>query len=284
MLAAGCGGSTQPQAAAKRSPFLFADGHAPLVIVDRPLASGQTRVRVRDVTFSGRRGRVRAYLALPAKPSGRLASVLLLHGTGGSRRDFLPYAKRLATRGFAALTITAPSSSSQTPAGLDPKALLRREQQLSADDVVAVRRAVDFLETLAALDPHRIGLVGWSAGARVGAVVAGVEPRIRTFVLMSAGALPVSDYAQIAPASLRPEIRRVLGTIDPLRWIARARPGSIFLQDGLHDEVVPKPALLAVAHAAPARTRVRWYRAGHPLNLAANRDQLAWLEQRLAAT
>src|SRR5439155_8700631 len=123
-----------------------------------------------------------------------------------------------------------------------PSALLRREQQSSADDVVAVRRAVDFLDTRPSIDPHRIGLVGWSSGARTGAVVAGVEPRIRTFVLMSAGAVPVSDYAKIAPSSLRSEITRVLGTIDPLRWIAHARPGSIFLQDGLHDEVVPKPA------------------------------------------
>jgi len=39
-----------------------------------------------------------------------------------------------------------------------------------------------------------------------------------------------------------------------------------------------------LAHAAPARTRVRWYDAGHPLNGAAYRGQLAWLEQRLAAT
>jgi dienelactone hydrolase len=285
VLAAGCGSSTQRPAAAAQPPFLFADRQAPLGIVDRPSASGHAQIRVRDVSFGGRRERVNGYLALPAKSNGRVASVILLHGTGGSRSDFLPYAKKLAARGFAALTLTAPSASAQDPPpGLSPRAQLRRQQQLSADDVVAVRRAVDFLDTRASIDPHRIGLVGWSAGARTGAVVAGVEPRIRTFVLMSAGAVPVSDYAKIAPPALRPEIRSVLGSVDPLRWIARARRGTIFLQDGLHDEVVPKPALLAMAHAAPVHTRLRWYRAGHPLNLAANRDQLTWLEQRLAAT
>jgi uncharacterized protein len=282
VLAAGCGGSNRPHAS---SSFLFGDSHAPLRVVDRPFASDQPRIRVRDVSFAGRRGRVEAYLALPAKVNGRLASVLVLHGSGGSRDDFLRYAEKLAGRGLAALTLTAPSSSAEDPApGLGPRALLRREQQLSADDVVAVRRAVDVLDTRASLDPHRIGLVGWSLGARTGAILAGVEPRIRAFVLMSAGAVPVSDYAKIAPASLKPVIRSVLGTIDPLRWIARARPGTVFLQDGLHDEVVPKRALLAMTHAAPPRTRVRWYDAGHPLNLAANHDQLTWLEQRLATT
>jgi len=281
VLMTGCGGSSRPHA----SSFLLADPHKPLRVSDRQFASDQTGVRVRDVSFAGRRGRVGGYLVLPAKPRGRLASVLLLHGSGGSRSDFLPYAERLAAHGFAALTLTAPSSFAQDPApGLGPRAILRREQQLSADDVVAVRRAVDFLDSRASIDPHRIGLVGWSAGARTGAVLAGIERRIRAFVLMSAGAVPVTAYIRVAPVNLRPAIRSVLGTVDPLRWIARGRPGTIFLQDGRHDEVVPRRALLEVAHAAPARTRVRWYDAGHPLNGAAYRGQLAWLEQRLAAT
>src|SRR5206468_865830 len=138
--------------------------------------------------------------------------------------------------------------------------------QLSIDDVVAARRAVDFLETLPSVDPHRIGFVGWSAGARTGALVAGVERRIRAFVLMSAGAVSVSDYAKAAPAWLRPDVRNVLTTVDPLRWIARARPGTLFLQDGLRDELVPRRALLELARAAPRGTRVRWYDAGHRLD------------------
>jgi dienelactone hydrolase len=279
---AGCGGSSRRPSAAQT--FLFADTHAPLRIVDRPFSSRQPRVRVRAVSFAGRRERVNAYIAEPARPNGRLASVVLLHGTGGTRSDFLPYAVKLARRGFAALTLTAPSSAALSPAsGLAPRVLLERQQQLSADDVVAVRRAVDFLDTRATIDPHRIGVVGWSSGARTAAVVAGVEPRIRAFVLMSAGAVPVSEYTRLAPASLRSEIRNVLTAVDPLRWIARGRRGSIFLQDGLRDAVVPRRALKAIVRAAPPRTRVRWYDAGHPLNRAAVHEQLAWLEQRLAA-
>ena len=59
--------------------------------------------------------------------------------------------------------------------------------------MVAVRRAVDLLRAGREVDPNRIGLVGWSLGARVGAVTAGVEPRLHAVVLMSGGAMPGLD-------------------------------------------------------------------------------------------
>src|SRR5262249_60093238 len=132
-----------------------------------------------------------------------------------------------------------------------PKVTLQREAALTIDDVVAVRRAVDVLRTRSSVDPQRIGLVGWSSGARTGAVLAGGEPRIPALVLMSAGAVPVSAYVKAVPAWLRPDVRSTLTRIDPLRWIARARPGAVFLEDGRQDEVVPRRALEAMTRAAP---------------------------------
>ncbi len=76
-------------------------------------------------------------------------------------------------------------------------------------------------------------------------------------------------------------VRTTLRAIDPLRWIARARPGTILLQDGRADQVVPRAALLALAHAAPRGTQFRWYPAPHELSVAAYRDQLTWLSGKL---
>ena len=211
-----------------------------------------------------------------------MPAVILLHGTGGSRADFLQSAVGYAKRGAVGMTITAPSGATPPPAqSTSPLARLQLQRSLAIEDVVAVRRAVDYLDKQPAVDPSRIGLVGWSAGARTGAVVAGVEPRVRWLVLMSGGALPVSQYAAAAPKSLRSAIRRTLPAIDPLHWIAKARPGSVYMQDGRADQVVPQPALVALANAAPAGTRVQWYDAGHPLNRAAVRDQEQWLGARL---
>jgi dienelactone hydrolase len=289
LLASACGGSKQsspPTATTTAKPQLrvFADPASPLGTLDRPIARDAGDVTIHDVSFGGRSGRVQGFLVVPPKTRGRHPAVVLLHGAGGTRNDFLGYAVKLAHRGFVALTLTAPSSARPIPSGLAPRVTLHREAALTIDDVVAVRRAVDMLQARSTVDPKRIGLVGWSSGARTGAVVAGVEPRIRAFVLMSAGAVPVSAYVKAVPGWLKPDVRSTLTPLDPLHWIARARPGSVFLEDGRQDEVVPRRALMAIVHAAPKQTRVRWYQAPHRLNSAAVADQLAWLQQRLAAS
>src|SRR5262249_12224877 len=117
--------------------------------------------------------------------------------------------------------------------------------------------------------------------AKTGALLAGAEPRLRALVLMSGGSPPLSAYVRQAPAGLRVDVRRVLGSVDPLVWIARARPGSLFLQDGTKDKVVPHSALVTLSQAAPERTKVVWSLAGHALNNKAYRDQLAWLTDTL---
>jgi hypothetical protein len=98
---------------------------------------------------------------------------------------------------------------------------------------------------------------------------------------MSGGATPISVYAARAPASLRPTIRRYLTVVDPLRYVGRANPSGLLLQDGRRDQVVPRSALDAVASAAPRGTTVRWYDADHGLNAKAYHDQLAWLARKL---
>ena len=283
VLAAGCGGSKRSATTTTttRAASPFADPGTPLRVADRGKIASTHGITIRDVSFAGRNQRVQAYLVLPARKAPAPA-VILLHGSGGTRNDFLASAVKYAQRGAVAMTITSPSDAAPPPPStLSPLGRLRRESSLTADDVVAVRRAVDYLDTQPRVDGNRIGIVGWSEGARTGAVVAGVEPRVKALVLMSGGALPVSAYAAAAPKALRPAVTKTLTAIDPLRWISRARAGELFLQDGRKDDVVPQEALLSLAQAAPRGSRLQWYVAGHPLNAAAVRDQMTWLSQRL---
>jgi dienelactone hydrolase len=224
---------------------------------------------------------VPAYLALPTGGK-KLPAVIYLHGSGEGRERFLLPAVWAAGRRAVGMTLTLPSSSAGSPpAGMTPGQSLARDRRIFSSDVVAVRRAVDLLRSLPQVDPKRIGLVGWSLGARVAAVTAGAEPRLRAIVLMSGGSLPVSQYVAQAPPVLRPRVRRSLTQIDPLRWLARAHPGSVLLQDGSKDEVVPRAALVALQKAAPRGSVVRWYSAGHELNAQVYRDQLAFLARKL---
>lgn len=278
-LAAGCGASGHAPSGV-RTPFDY-DMSLAVGMRDAGRVNTKYPIAIRDISYAVPGGRVRGYLTVPPG-GGRLAAVVYLHGAGGERGQLLAPAVWLAGRRAIGLTITMPSSAAgRPPRRLTPSQELGLERRLFVADVVAARRAVDLLRSLPRVDPERIGLVGWSLGARVGAALAGVEPRIHAFVLMSGGATPVAAYAAKAPASLRPEVRRLLTPLDPLRWIHRARPGTILLQDGRMDAVVSQAALLRLAKAAPRGTLVRWYPSGHELNVAAYRGQLGWLARKL---
>ncbi|HEX6700240.1 MAG TPA: dienelactone hydrolase family protein [Gaiellaceae bacterium] len=283
-LLAGCGSSTPHRQAAKPRKTLldFAyDRSAPLAYVDRGRVNTAAPLAIHDVSFASSGQRIEGFLVLPPGRARRPA-VVFAPGTGGDRREMLAVAGWLAARNVVALTITPPS-----PVPSTAKTATARLDQIRTDtvaQVVAVRRAVDVLRTLPTVDPHRIGYVGWSAGARLGTLVAASEPRIRAFVLLSAGAAPISAYVAQASAPLKVPLRRVLESVDPPRYVARARPGSLLLENGRKDEVVPRAALLNVVRSAPKGTTVHWYNAPHALNRAAYHDAYDWLGRRLPIT
>ena len=100
-------------------------------------------------------------------------------------------------------------------------------------------------------------------------------------MLISGGSAPVSEFVQAAPADLRPQVEETMSSIDPLRYIAQARPGSLLLQDGRRDCVIPRKALQALIDAAPDGTEVRWYDAEHALGPVAYREHMRWLADQL---
>jgi len=59
--------------------------------------------------------------------------------------------------------------------------------------VIDLRRAVDVVLSRPGVDPKRIGFVGHSFGATWGGVLAGVEKRIKAYVLM-AGLPDIADF------------------------------------------------------------------------------------------
>jgi dienelactone hydrolase len=262
-----------------RGPFAY--DAAPLRYADRGRVNEAYPIAIRDVSYTAGRDRIAAYLVLPPNSGTRAPAVLYLHGSGGDRTQFVVPATWLAARHAIGLVITAPSATARSLAGGTAVAKLRQQVRLEERDVIAVRRGIDLLRRRPDVDSSRIGFVGWSAGARAGAILAGVEPRLHTVVLMSGGATPISSYAARAPASLRPAIRRYLTIVDPLRYLGRATPTTLLLQDGRRDQVVPRSALDAMIRAAPTETTVRWYDADHGLNARAYHDQRVWLVQKL---
>ena len=275
VLATGCGGAQN----GGESAFDY-DAAAPLALEEGARLGRQAPLVVREVSFASGDSRVEGYLVAPPRSGGPLPAVVYLHGSGGDRSQLLPLAAWLAARGAVALTLTLPSGRAEPPTGAPPEETLRWQRDTIVADGVAVRRALDLLSADERVDPDRLGLVGWSFGGRLGAIVAGVDDRVRAAVLMSVGAVPVSEYVAAAPADLRDDVEETLPPVDPLTQIANAK-GALLLQAGRSDSIVPQRALRAVADSAPEGARLTWYAAEHDLNDSASRDQLDWLEENL---
>ena len=278
-LAAGCGGSGGQRTTTGAAPTFAYDRTRPLDWVDHGRVNRRYPIAIRDVTFSSGGRTLEAYLLQPPG-SRRRPAVVVVHGSGGDRSQLLLPAAWLAARGVVVLTLTEPSSSYAPPQATGA-ALLRTQRQSVVRDVVAVRRAIDGLSALSTVDRGRIGYLGWSAGAKTGILLAAAEPRLRALALLSAGAQPLSAFVAAAPMNLRDDVGRVLGPVDPVRQMARARAGTVLIEDGRRDEVIPRAALLNVVRAAPKGTTVRWYDAKHELTPKAYLDAFDWLAQKL---
>jgi dienelactone hydrolase len=280
-LLTACGHSARHGASSTANRLTFGyDASRPLGYVDRGVVARRSGITVHDIAYTSGGERVDGYLVEGSAPRRR-PGIVLVHGSGGDRRQLLGHAFALARRGAVALTITEPSTVHPPRLAHTGAALLAEARAVQVRDVVAVRRAADVPASLPAVDAQRLGYLGWSAGAKTGTFVAASDLRFKALALLSAGADKLSAFVAAAPADLRPLVRRQLGSIDPIRYIGWARPGTLLLEDGAHDAVVPHQPLLNIIQAAPRGTTVRWYPAGHRLNAAAYRDAFAWLLNKL---
>ena len=272
LVVAGCSGETTA------GPLDY-DQRQPLEL-EQPSETRDGDLVVRDLSYVSDTDRVDGYLVFPAARGDDLPGVLLLHGSGGDREQMLASAKLLAAQGMVALTISAPSQQKTQPAGLSAADGIRWQRDETVGDILAARRALDVLEADDRVDDDRLGLVGFSMGGRQATLVAGVDDRVRATILISAGASPVSEYVNAAPAELRDDVEDVLPEIDPLSYVGDIA-GALLIQIGRDDSVVPQDALENVVEAAPEGTRVERYQADHGLDATAERARVDWLVERL---
>jgi dienelactone hydrolase len=280
-LTAACGsdgGHSRPTLPRSLERLYAYDRGAPLGLRDHGIVNPTYPVKVHDVDYlSARGGRVPGFLVVPPG-NGAFAGVIFMHGSGGTRWEFLLPAVRLAQRGAVALTITGPFERSPQPLQRQPREL-HRDRDRFVHEVTDLRRAVDVLVARRDVDPDRIGFVGFSAGAEAGAVLAAVEPRVRAFDLISGG----GSLNFIPPLSARLQKReaRVIDSFRPSR-IVRYAEAPLFLQLGRYDAEIGRGRQLELLRAAPEPKKVRWYPAGHDLGPDAQRDSFAWLGQELS--
>jgi dienelactone hydrolase len=288
-LAGASAACAQAAGAPERAPLsTFAyDRSAPLDLRTGPAEMVQG-MQLSPISFaSPRGGRATGLLVVPPG-RGPFAGIVLQHGMPGSAAITVPQALYLARHGAVVVALDAPFARRGGRYNLMTEADSAEQVQL----IVDLQRAVDLLLARRDVDPARLAYVGRSYGGAMGALLAGVDRRFKTFVLM------VGDGGLVAHVTgpededfmgrlLRPQRERWLAAmrpIEPSLFVGLAPPASILFQNGRRDDLVPVRDAEALHAAARSPKTVRWYDAGHSLNAQAYVDQLDWLHRAIGTT
>lgn len=155
-------------------------------VVETERIGGITRKKIVYHTDSPERT-VRAYLLVPDLPPGeKRPAVLCLHSTqplGGAEpagfgdRTTRQYSLHLARRGYVTLAPDYPSFG-EYQYDFDQDEYISGTMKAIYDNI----RAVDLLQSLAEVDPERIGCLGHSLGGHNAMFTAVFEPRIKVVV------------------------------------------------------------------------------------------------------
>ena len=231
-------------------------------------------------------GDVTAYLLVP-EGSGPFAGILLMHGSSGSRESLLPLAKDLVLTGAVVMTISGPAARTPNRDWIH-FTVQDREEQIQL--IIDLRRGVDVLSQLPNVDSVRIGYIGYSYGAAMGGLLAGVEHRIRAYGLMVGdGGLvthfmedgkPVGGFETL-PAGMRETWLKAMEPIDSIHYVGHAAPSAIFFQNARYDSLVTEADALAYQAAGSEPKRIEWYDSGHGLPDEAFVDMVNWLAEQI---
>ena len=187
--------------------------------------------------------------------SGTLPGVLLLHGFSSRKEQMADtVGSALAQRGVAALAIDLPlhgarDGSVEHLSLSNPLALVQKWR-------LAVREAneaVEFLARRPGIDPHRIGIGGYSLGAYLAVMVAERNERVRAVALAAGGDLPERT----------PFAALVRSIADPRAAVRTLAGRPFFMINGRFDRTIRPEQARALFEAANEPKELRWYDGGH---------------------
>lgn len=291
-LIAAFGGETSAQASVSGAgqcdvPGAFAyDARASLQLRDTQVAV-LDGVQMHRISFaSPLGGRVSGFLFRPdaTPPRGGWPGVVAQHGLPSDARSMRPVGGNIASHGAVVIAIDAPFARR----GGAPLWLTERDSVEQVQLMVDLRRAFDILAARNDVDSARLAYVGVSYGGAMGALLAGIEHRPKTYVLIVGDGGLVAHFVDIngpsAVKSLPQEQRdrwlRAMRPIEPLRFVHCARARLLF-HSATHDRLVQAQQARRLHDAAPQPKVIRWYDADHNIGIASFMDELQWLHETI---
>jgi dienelactone hydrolase len=153
----------------------------------------------------------------------------------------------------------------------------------SIEEVVNLRRFMDFLLSQPNADAGRFAYVGHDFGGMYGVLAGSLDQRPTHYVIMAATPR-FSDWYLYFPkldGSAREAFISQMSEIDPITHIATVSPAPILFQFGNNDPHVPNERAQEFFASASEPKEMKVYEAGHGLNEQSAQDRKAWLQENL---
>jgi dienelactone hydrolase len=234
-------------------------------------------------------GRVPARLVIP-QGKGPFPGMILQHGGPGTLEDMDGFAREFSRSGAVTIMITSPY---RRPGGwvITPymgntwPIFNHRDLEIKIQLIMDLRRAVDILEERPEVDSDRLAYFGVSWGGSMGGLLAGVEDRLKAYVLVVGDGGLVEHTADPGPDGINIHFSErwaaQMWPTEPLHFVGRAAPAALLFQNGLYDTfVLPHDALRFYAAASEPKMML-WYEADHNLPWSFVQDAAEWLQPYL---
>jgi len=190
----------------------------------------------KGVTFYSEGCRIEGDLFMPdtCRQDDLLPAIILCHGFSGIREILLPpYAEAFAHRGFAALIFDYRGFGDSEG---------ERGRLMPAEQIVDIRNAITFMETVAGVDSSRIGLWGTSFGGANAICTAALDSRVKCLavqITFGSGERMITGNMQAA------EREKILGTLRKAWQRAVTKNKPLYLN---MDQILTDPDSKAFYH------------------------------------
>lgn len=270
---------TNTDESARAALFQYND-NAPVVVKE---TSSEKRgdVTVRDIKFLAGPGgqEVSAYLVVPSG-DGPFAAVLWAHWLGeekSNRTQFLDEAIELAHKGAVSLLIDAMWSAPEWFG----KRIPEQDHENSIRQVIEMRRAADLLLSQPSVDKTRTAFVGHDFGAMYGILMAGVDRRLKNYVIIAA-TQSLNDWAFLGPQPKSKSAYLKQNADLELTDYLQANDANKFFQFGKADFYISQADAAVLFRAAKEPKQRKMYDAGHNMQLKEIlADRTDWLIKQL---
>lgn len=298
-------GEKLPSFAQLEKMFAY-DSSQPLVLSDEASTYESTdTVSARNIVYAGAGRKVNAALYMPVG-DGPYPAVLIQTSYPYSEEPMISVgdAQTLADAGYACLMVDLPQQRDLT-AYHTGRAMHDVREYVRT--VIDLRRGIDLLASLPQVDGGRIGFMGEDTAGSLGAILAGVDDRIKAYALAltggyvstllawdtrpggehyltSGGALPLKGAAMA-------RYEAQMSVVDPVHYIGHNKGASFLVVDMKNEwpAVWRMKEVTDLLKAAPKPKTLRWYDNGQShsgMTLYGTEDKMqeivhGWLERTL---